>query len=182
MHKELQEKGYLYVPQFVRPERAVRLTAAFRECAARGNLKGDNQVPNSSTIYNFIPFLELLVDKTPKVNELVGETVLPTYTYARIYNQGAQLGRHRDREACEISLTLHLAGSHEWPIWFEMPGKEPVSRVLNPGDAVLYLGTKAYHWREPFEGDDYVQVFLHYVRSRGPCSFAYFDKVRKPKS
>ena len=33
---------------------------------------------------------------------------------------------------------------------------------LNPGDMLVYRGCDLEHWRKPFEGDDCVQVFLHY--------------------
>jgi predicted 2-oxoglutarate/Fe(II)-dependent dioxygenase YbiX len=38
------------------------------------------------------------------------------------------------------------------------------------------LGKVAEHWRNEFKGEYYTQVFLHYVRSRGDCCYAYFDK------
>jgi hypothetical protein len=34
--------------------------------------------------------------------------MLPTYSYARIYANGDELKKHRDRPACEVSVTLHL--------------------------------------------------------------------------
>jgi len=43
---------------------------------------------------------------------------------------------------------------------------------------MIYLGRIASHWREEYKGSYYSQVFLHYVRSRGECSYAYFDKTR----
>lgn len=44
---------------------------------------------------------------------------------------------------------------------------------------MIYLGKIAPHWREPYSGEYYSQVFLHYVRSRGDCSYAYFDKLNE---
>jgi len=101
---------------------------------------------------------------------------LPTYSYARIYKNGSVLTRHTDRDACEISLTLHLHGDQSWPIWIETPSGEEVKVDLKPGEAMLYLGKKAPHWRDEYGGEYYTQVFLHYVRSRGDCGYAYFDK------
>lgn len=76
---------------------------------------------------------------------------------------------------CEISLTLHLDGDEPWSICIETPEKEQRSVSLNPGDAMLYLGRIASHWRDEYKGNYYSQVFLHYVKSRGECSYAYFD-------
>jgi hypothetical protein len=39
----------------------------------------------------------------------------------------------------------------------------------------MYLGCEAEHWREQFKGKEYVQVFLHYVRSKGERNYAFFD-------
>jgi hypothetical protein len=47
---------------------------------------------------------------------------------------------------------------------------------LEPGDAAIYKGIEVPHWREPFEGDRQVQVFLHYVRKDGPYQEFKFDK------
>ena len=43
---------------------------------------------------------------------------------------------------------------------------------------MLYLGCVADHWRNQFLGKEYVQVFLHYVRSRGDKAYTYFDKKK----
>jgi Rps23 Pro-64 3,4-dihydroxylase Tpa1-like proline 4-hydroxylase len=44
---------------------------------------------------------------------------------------------------------------------------------------MIYLGKIAPHWRDSYGGEYYTQVFLHYVRSRGDCSYAYFDKINE---
>ena len=99
-----------------------------------------------------------------------------------MYRSGDELERHIDRPECEVSLTVNLGGSEEWDIWIEYEGKEvPIS--LGPGDALIYLGAEAPHWREKFNGDHYYQVFLHYVLSRGKYGQNYFDNtnVGKPE-
>lgn len=175
MNSKLIENNYLVIPNFISEERAKHLANDFRQHAEDNRFPGDNQAPNSHAIYNHISFLELLCEKTPEVSKLIEETVLPTYSYARVYKEGSTLEKHKDRAACEISLTLHLDGDHPWPIWIETPYHEKKFVTLNPGDAMLYLGTIASHWRDEYKGDYYSQVFLHYVRSRGDCAFAYFD-------
>jgi hypothetical protein len=123
-----------------------------------------------------MPFVRLLVDKVPEVARLLKEAVLPTYVYARIYKHGSVLERHRDRPACEISLTLNLAKDTDWPIYFQKPDGPEVAIELEPGDAVLYLGCISDHWRNNFSGNEYSQVFMHYVRAFGENSWAFFDK------
>ena len=143
------------------------------------NLHGDTQAPNSHAIYNFIPFVSLRVNKIPRVNEILGEEVLPTYTYARVYKEGSELVRHRDRPACEISFTVNLAKDNDWPIYFQRPDNSETLIELNPGDAVLYLGCQADHWRNKFEGQEHIQLFLHYVRAEGSKAWAFFDKKQQ---
>lgn len=179
MRKTLEENNYVILHDFISKEKASELSFEFAEYCKENNIDGDPQAPNSFSTYNYIPFLELLCEKTPEVSKSIGETVLPTYSYARIYKNGSVLQKHTDRDACEISLTLHLHGDQSWPIWIETPSGEEVKVDLNPGDAMVYLGKKAPHWREEYGGEYYTQVFLHYVRSRGDCSYAYFDKLQE---
>ena len=179
MQLEIIQNNYLHVPEFITSDEACTLSKEFKEYCKKFNLQGDPQAPNSQAMYNFLPFLRLLVEKIPKINVLLGEKVLPTYTYARVYKESSELLRHRDRPACEISLTINLSKSSDWPIYFQRPDSSEVSIELNPGDAVLYLGCQADHWRNKFEGEEHVQLFLHYVRANGPKAWAFFDKQQQ---
>jgi hypothetical protein len=179
MNSKLLENNYLIIPNFISPERSKILSDDFKSYCEKENIIGDDQSPNSHSVYNHISFLELLCEKTPEVSSLIEETVLPTYAYSRVYKNGTFLEKHVDRDACEISLTLHLDGDYPWPIWIETPQKEKKFVSLNPGDAMIYLGKIAPHWRDEYKGNYYSQVFLHYVRSRGECSYAYFDNKKE---
>jgi len=179
MNNKLIENNYIVLPDFISKERSSDLSFEFLKHCKENNLEGDAQAPDSYSLYNYLPFLELLCEKTPEISSAIGEVVLPTYTYARVYKNGSELLRHTDRDACEISLTLHLHGDSTWPIWIETPNGEQRSVDLNPGDAMIYLGRIAPHWRDRYEGEYYTQVFLHYVRSRGDCAYAYFDKLNE---
>lgn len=180
MNQQLLDNNYLWIPNFVSTEEANNLAQEFFIAQRDGKCAVDPQCPKSPAIYNFFPFVKVLVKKVPEVSKLVHQDVLPTYTYGRIYQNGEVLDRHRDRDACEISLTVNLqqfGGS--WPIWIQKPNKEEVSLNLKPGDAMLYLGCIADHWREEYKGISYVQVFLHYVLANGSCSYTFFDKQRQ---
>lgn len=179
MNTQLEQNNFLFVPNFISQEQAQALQKKFYELELSGQCVKDQQAPNSSAVYNFKPFLELLCQKVNHVSALVEELVLPTYTYARIYKNGEILARHRDRPACEISLTLHISGDAPWNIGIQKPSGEEAELDLKQGDAMLYLGCVADHWRNtPFSGQNYSQIFLHYVRSDGPYAWAYFDKTR----
>jgi len=179
MQIDFIKNNYLVVPNFIDKEQAFLLSEEFKEYCLLNNALGDTQVPDSRAVYNFLPFVRLLVEKVPHVNELLGEKVLPTYTYARVYKNGNDLKRHRDRPACEISFTLNLSKDNDWPIFFQRPDGSETSVELDPGDAVMYLGCQADHWRNEFEGNECTQVFMHYVRSHGSRSWAVFDKLQQ---
>jgi Rps23 Pro-64 3,4-dihydroxylase Tpa1-like proline 4-hydroxylase len=179
MNQSLLENGYIVVPNFICSERAKKLSEEFIKVCNENNLSGDSQVPTSKSQYNYISFLELLCEKTPNVSSIIGETVLPTYSYARVYEQGSVLSSHTDRKECEISITVNLDSDIVWPIWVIMPNGKQKKITLNPGDGLIYLGIDIVHWREEFAGSYCSQVFLHYVRSRGPNAPLYFDKDNK---
>ena len=75
---------------------------------------------------------------------------------------------------CVEPMFKNLTGNH-----FQRPDGSETSIELNPGDAVMYLGCQADHWRDKFEGQECVQLFMHYVRSYGSKSWAYFDKQQQ---
>lgn len=179
MNAQLEQNNFLFVPSFISQERAQSLNFWLLNERDAGHLIDDprsNDGIFGKACTNLIPFLELLCEKRNEVSNLVEESLLPTYNYCIIYGPESKLNPHLDRPACEISLTVHLGGDAEWPIYIKKPSGEGVPFKLNPGDAVIYLGCIAEHWREKFTGQYYSQVFLHYVRSNGSRAWAYFDR------
>jgi len=175
MNQQLKDNNYLYIPGFISKGKAARLAKSFEEYASKNNLPGDEQAPRSSSCYNYVEFTELLCNKLPRVASFLGEDVFPTYTYGRVYRKGDDLKVHKDRDACEISLTVNLYQEHFWPIYIRRPDGTEARVLLHPGDAMMYLGCEADHWRDELQDDKHIQVFLHYVRSRGPRAECLFD-------
>ena len=131
----------------------------------------EHQVANTYSTYGDIAMDTLMLKIQPIMEQKTKLKLTPAYTYARVYKKGDILERHKDRFSCEISTTLNLGGDN-WPIYVEPSGKENKKGVkvnLKPGDMLIYLGCELEHWREPFEGDECVQVFLHYnnVKTKG---------------
>ena len=122
----------------------------------------DDQIPNTYSIYGDPAFDTLLMKVLPIMKRETGLEVVPTYSYARLYKHGDELKKHKDRPSCEISTTINLGGE-SWSIFLE--GTEI---LLNIGDMLIYEGCKLEHWREPFEGENCGQVFLHYNNVNGP--------------
>ena len=124
----------------------------------------DPQVPNAYSIYSDIANEVLLKRIKPIMEKNTGLKLVETYLYARIYQKGNILYRHKDRPSCEISTTINLGGDN-WPIYLEPSGKTNKKGIkvdLSAGDMLVYRGCELEHWREPFTKNYCVQVFLHY--------------------
>lgn len=117
-----------------------------------------------------------------KIEKILNEKLYNTYYYDRFYFPGQELTRHTDRDACEISVTIHISSNSkkDWPIWFKTPEGEERFASMEPGDGVIYKGCDIEHWRKPFDPyrnpiekffkKDYYyhQIFFHYVKANGP--------------
>lgn len=142
------------------------------EKAPFGSNFNDHDVPGAFSLGRDPLMESLLFYIQPKVEELTGCKLYPTYAYCRIYRGGHSLYRHIDRQSCEISVTLNLKNDGvPWPI--NIDGE---NIHLDQGEGAIYLGTKQTHFREPFKGEEHIQVFLHYVRVDGPYAEFKHDK------
>jgi hypothetical protein len=128
----------------------------------------DSQVPNSISIEHHSPILDSVNEIVwPHIESILGEELIPTYSYSRVYQNGNELKVHRDRNSCEVSVSIQLGRSHHysWPIFVENKRYD-----LAEGDGVLYYGNDQFHWRNTCEGPEgyySAQLFLHYVKANG---------------
>jgi hypothetical protein len=134
---------------------------------------GDSLVPKSFSAYALPETEQLLLKLTEQVSSIVGKELYPTYSYCRIYYNGATMRPHTDRSACEFSMSISLTGD-PWPLWFMLDKPTPIS--LAQGQAVLYKGLEFEHWREEYTGDKCTQVFLHWVDANGPHADWQYDR------
>lgn len=127
-----------------------------------------------------------------KLEKILGRQLYNTYYYDRFYFPGQELTRHADRDACEISVTVHISTTLNkcWPIWIKTPDTyhdekkteiinfgENRSVCLSAGDGMIYKGCERPHWRDSMPGrkktwwnkkeDYYHQIFFHYVLADG---------------
>lgn len=113
----------------------------------------------------------LLVNKLELVENITGKKLYPTYSYYRLYTHNDILASHKDRKACEYSVTLCIEQKGgEWNILMDN-----VAVKDKPGQAIVYKGCEAEHERKPFEGDYSINLFLHYVDQDGPNKDFKFD-------
>lgn len=120
----------------------------------------------------------ILENSVEQVSQLCGFEVYPTYSYIKVYQGGDKLLRHLDRPSCEISLTVNIDFvGQQWPIYAQYKDETPSKYVLDPGDALIYLGTEVYHWREKLaENSLNAQLMLHFVRKDGIYSEYKYDQ------
>ena len=132
---------------------------------------------------------------TPKIEEVAGVRLLPTYSYFRTYQYGDVCRIHADRPACEHSLSLTLAYADDTP-WALAVADTPVTEekrqtlrgdadfgdeahsdyLMKPGDAVIYRGYDYRHGRTaPNPNRWSAHLFMHWVERDGPHRDQLFD-------
>ena len=68
----------------------------------------DPQVPNTPSMYGD-PLMESMLDVfLPNLEQALNLKLFQTYAYFRVYKTGDVLKKHKDRPACEISVTATL--------------------------------------------------------------------------
>mgnify|MGYP001138582004 CR=1 FL=1 len=138
----------------------------------------DEMVENSFSWYSPLVF-EALSDTLIKqrVEEIVGEPVYPTYSYARIYYTDAEMKYHIDRSSSEfsVSLCVKVDPDYPWHLGMETLDGEKFYAEQQPGDAILYKGNELFHWRDPYKGTEQINAFFFYVRANGPKAILKYD-------
>lgn len=128
------------------------------------------------------PIFDTLLDMSVnQMQEFTGKKLIPTYTYHRLYTTNTILERHKDRESCEISTTLFLGHdisnldnkNYTWPMYVKDEDGTEHKVDMNVGDMLVYSGCDLEHWREPFEGVNHAQVFMHYNEEDGQYNIKY---------
>jgi len=140
---------------------------------------GDNQSAKSFSWYSPICFESLLVAMLPTVEKITNKTLYPCYSYGRIYYNGAELPKHKDRRSCEYSVTMTIDTDKDpWDILFAKKSSEIETISLDIGDMCVYRGYELEHWRDPYLGKQQTQAFLHYVDASG--EFSHYKNDTRP--
>lgn len=138
-------------------------------------------------LYGDPVFDDVLLDLLPKTERMADCRLYPTYSFARLYVRGQDLPLHRDRPACEHSISVHLgaAQASPWALWVRDTCHNRVAVNQAVGDGVFYQGIARQHWRGPCPVDWYAQAFFHYVDRDGAHAGERFDRrpgLRLPAS
>ena len=186
--EKFKENGYIVVPKILSGD-LLGFVGRYACNRIKVERQYDNQVPNTPSFYKDYVMENLLAFLKPKVEEITGLKLFPTYTYFRVYKHGDELKEHKDRPSCEISMSLCLKKLENEKIWplhannedykkaHNLSGGSTVAACLREGDALIYRGCEISHWREPYaEGTKLAQAFLHYVDADGPHKEWEYDK------
>lgn len=133
-----------------------------------GNLK-DDQAPGSPSFYQDKEMIMLHQKLLPAIEQSLNMKLFPTFCYYRTYRTGAILRAHKDRKACEISISLNLGQEGvPWDLWLLDDDENAWNITLMPGDGLIYRGCQLMHWRGKLVNADYVsQVFFFFVDPSG---------------
>jgi hypothetical protein len=176
MHRdEFDQNKFILFRNFYDINHVKRMARRMMFLKQTNKLESDKQCPMSSGIYSDSVNSEFQELYRNKLETLIGYSLYPTYTYARIYSPKEILEKHTDRPSCEISITATL----EYDTFDDEPWGfyvEPDIKIrLYPGDALVYKGCEIEHWREKFIGVYQTQVFMHYVDSNGLYADCKYD-------
>lgn len=147
-------RGHAILPRLVSPLWVASLRRHYRALHDAGEFSKEREHLGNIAMYleEATRFLQHQLVTT--VSEIVGEEVLPSFCYTRIYGEQAKLDRHTDRPNCvwNISIPLDLTPETEapdgWPIFVEHDGTA-AAIALEMGDGALFRGVSSPHWREP---------------------------------
>lgn len=151
------------------------------------HISEENQVPGSIARYNHPQYKTIHSQIRLKLESVLGEKLYNTYYYDRFYFPGQKLTRHKDRDSCEISVSVQISKTNKdpWPFCLETLYGQEVSCNLEDGWGLVYMGCDVEHWREPLvpthnkikkffdrskkdlSKDYHHQIFFHYVRANG---------------
>lgn len=149
---------------------------------------------NALEIYgnSYPPMQSFLWALTPVMETIAESSLLPTYCYFRIYREDDVCRIHRDRPACEhsLSLTLDYSDDVPWPLDVgadrthrikeavadDFGDEDFASLSMNVGDAVAYQGVDHRHGRRvPNPNQWSAHLFMHWVEVDGPHASHAFD-------
>ena len=130
----------------------------------------DSQCPTSLSLGGDPGLDSVLEWVRPEIGRLVGLELAPTYSYTRRYAKGELLKRHKDRESCEVSVTVSIKVPERAApsvIYLRRSNGRATKVAMREGDGCIYAGAELEHWRDRFRVDGYIQLFLHFISKSG---------------
>ena len=127
----------------------------------------DPIMPGAFAMYSPVCFEAMGQLIKPQIEEVVGQQLFQTFSYARVYTKGTNLVRHRDRTSGEwVGNVCITRDDTDWPFYIELDGRSH-QIVLEQGDLLIFRGHKDFHWRPKYTGEMQIQAFVSYVDQNG---------------
>lgn len=164
----IHDDGYLLIPNFLENNISSKFSKILFDLYKKSEYIQDQQCKISQSFYGLPDFDDFLQKTKYFISDVVNTSIVPTYSYARIYRKGEQLKKHTDRRECEFSVTITLdySGKSPWPFYLLSNGKE-VEIQIEKGSMLIYKGNELSHWRNTLTHDWQTQLFLHYMKYDG---------------
>lgn len=181
-YREMQEQapylGLGYQKGRLQPDVHDRIVAHFRACIERFRPEAAcDEIGTAAT--GTIPALlcedrefnaRLAEELRPLHEEWARTPLVVSACYGiRSYQRGAFLYKHVDCQPHFVSsfICVHYRLDAPWPLHIEGVDGEASQIDLEPGEFVLYEGTRLAHGRTyALEGDYYAGIFVHYFPAR----------------
>ncbi len=116
-----------------------------------------------------------------RIQKEIGKQLYNSYWFDRYYYNGSFLAPHADRDACEISCSIHISSNLKEPWAFGIEDGDGNDHLLyqDVGDCIVYKGTERIHWRPFFPespaGSYHHNAFFHYVLKDGIRAHYAYD-------
>jgi hypothetical protein len=183
MTNRFWDDGFCLLPGLINLDQLHLLRAGIEASERHGKLRlaHNGAQHGSHNQYKPLPGELILRQIMPRLEEATGRRLSPTYSFWRIYETGMDLKPHRDRNSCEVSVSVPIhsePANADWPLCLTDLSGVDHAPSLPPGCGLLYQGCRVKHWREPFAGQRQYQLFLHYVIADGDNAILAQD--RKP--
>src|SRR6266496_746724 len=180
--KRFRERRYLFVKGILPQTLLDYLKVYYAILMANNRFGTDHQCPSSLSLGGD-PGLDAVLEWIrPEIGRLVGFELAPTYSYTRRYAKGELLKRHKDRESCEVSVTVSIkVPKRAAPsvVYLRPPNARATKVAMREGDGCIYAGAEIEHWRDRFRVDGYIQLFFHFISKSGRYYPDYLFDGRK---
>ena len=134
-----------------------------------------------------LSYLEAL---QPIIEQTLHKKIYPTYSYTREYRKNSLLSCHRDRESCEISVSISIHQTEEHENFYISSKEKDLSTdediicvKMKQGESIIFFGMDNnegnWHWRDPIQSDSAIQIFLHYCFKDGKYTKFSYEWIKK---
>jgi hypothetical protein len=172
-------RGYVALDRLIHPFHLGSLRRYFRHQTRHQRYQlGDGQTSGRFVAHNEPVASFFHRQLTHALGDASGALIDPSYSYVTLYQGGADLAPHTDREQCEYTLSLCFDATPEpqaqapWPLQI-MTAEGALSIWQYLGDGLLFRGRYLSHWRPQLpDGHTASSILFHYVDQgfQGPRS------------